>query len=76
MQQLYLSYDRPHLEYAAAVWDPHQQGHIELLERVQKFALTICTKSWDSSYNVWLNSCSSLATLVQTRHRLKLSLLY
>ena len=41
---LYLSYIRPHLEYAATVWDPHQVGFIHSLERIQKFALKICTK--------------------------------
>ncbi len=75
LQQIYLSYVRPHLEYAAPVWVPHQQGHTESLERGQKFALKICTKSWDSSYDGSLNSCN-LPTLVQRRHRLKLSFLY
>ncbi len=37
---------------------PHQQGHTESLERVQKFALKLCTKSWDSSYDGLLNSCN------------------
>ena len=73
--QLYLSYVRPHLEYAAPVWDPHQQGHIDSLERVQKFALKLCTRSWDSSYEDLLNSCH-LPTLVQRRRLLKLSFLY
>ena len=31
---LYLTYVRPHLEYAAVVWDPHQQGQITSLENV------------------------------------------
>ncbi len=74
LQQLYLSYVRPHLEYAAPVWDPHHalQVHTESLERVQKF---VCAKSWDSSYDGLLNSCN-LPTLVQRRRRLKLSFLY
>ena len=37
--QLYLAYARPHPEYAAAVWDPHRQGHINSLQRMQKLAL-------------------------------------
>ena len=35
---LYVSLVRPHLEYAVPVWDPHLVKHIELLEKVQKFA--------------------------------------
>ena len=42
---LYLAYIRPHLEYALAVWDLHQQGLINSLERVQKLALKMCTKN-------------------------------
>jgi len=37
-----------HLEYAATVLDPYQQGWVNTMERVQKFALKGCTKS--SSY--------------------------
>ena len=40
----YLSYVRPHLEYAAAVWHPHQRGLINALECVQKFALKASTR--------------------------------
>ena len=42
--KLYLTYVRPHLEYAVAVWDPHQQGLIKSLESVQKFAPRASTK--------------------------------
>ena len=42
---LYLTYYvHPHLEHAAVVWDPHQQGLITSLENVQKFALRVCTR--------------------------------
>ena len=59
--QLYLAYVRPHLEYAAAVWDPHQQGHITSIESVQKFvAGTPLSKvSWHLSLSL------SLSTLAQ-----------
>ena len=40
---IYLSYVCPHLEYAAAVWDPHQRGLVNTLECVQKFALKAST---------------------------------
>ena len=39
--QLYLSLIRPHLEYAAQVWSPHQLKDIQKLEAVQKFALKV-----------------------------------
>jgi len=39
------NYVRPHLEYAVPLWDPHQQGHTNSLEKVQKFALKVCTGS-------------------------------
>ena len=71
----YLAYVRPHLEYAAPVWDPHQQGLINSLERVQKFALKVCTKNWSSGYESLLQSCN-LPTLASRRHYLKLCLLY
>ena len=43
--RLYLTYVCPHLEYAVAIWDPHQQGLINALESVQKFALRASKKN-------------------------------
>jgi hypothetical protein len=37
--QLYKSFIRPHLEYCSIVWDPYLIGDIEMLEKVQRFAL-------------------------------------
>ena len=48
--KLYLSHIRPHLEYCSAVWDPHHKRDITELEKVQKYALKVCMKSWDTSY--------------------------
>ena len=39
LNQLYVYLVRPHLEYAAPVWDPHLQKDIDKLESVQTFAL-------------------------------------
>ena len=75
LRQMYLSYVCPHLECAVPVWDPHHLGHIEALEKVQRFALKMCTKSWDSSYEDMLTFCN-LPTLCQRRRVLKLTLLY
>ena len=73
--QLYLAYIHPQVEYAAPVWDPHQQGLINSLERVQKFALKKCTKNWSSGYGSLLQSCN-LPTLASGWRYLKLYLLY
>ena len=54
-------------------WDPHQQGHINSLEKVQKFALKVW--KWNMDYDSLLNFCK-LPTLVSRRHYLKLSFLY
>ena len=54
--KLYTSYIRPHLEYAAISWDPYLKKDIALLEDVQKFALKVCTKSWDQDYSTLLYS--------------------
>ena len=46
--QLYLSLVRPHLEYAAQLWDPYIQSDIDKLESVQKFAVKLVTHQWDT----------------------------
>ena len=57
---------RPHLEYASQVWDPYLQKDIKLLKGVQNFALRICSKNYDSSYEDLLDT-SQLPKL-STRH--------
>ena len=44
------------LEYASQVWDPYLQKDIKLLEGVQKFALRVCTKNYDNSYEDLLDT--------------------
>ena len=73
--QLYLTFVQPHLEYAAPVWDPHQQGLSDSLERVQKFALRMCMRDWNADYATLLQS-SNLPTLANRRCYLKLCFLY
>ena len=58
LNQLYVSLGRPHLEYAAPVWDPHLQKDIDKLEKVQKFALRMCTKNWIAGYDDLLTCCN------------------
>lgn len=35
-REIYTTYIRPKLEYAAIVWPRHLRSHVELLERVQR----------------------------------------
>ena len=53
--RLYMALVRTHLEYAAQVWNPHLVKDINLLEKVQKFALRICKKNYDESYQYLLD---------------------
>ena len=73
--QLYISLVRPHLEYASPVWDPFLVKDIQKLESVQKLALKMCRKTWDSSYadNLQL---FSLPELSSRRKYLSLSYFY
>ena len=65
--KLYLPYDvRPHLEYCSHVWSPSLKGDIDIVETVQKYALRVCTKSWDLSYDDLLNA-TSVSPLHQRR---------
>ena len=55
LRQLYISIVRPHMEYAAPVWDPHLRKDQDLLESTQKFACKLMTKTWDRGYDELLN---------------------
>ena len=50
MLHLYLSLVRPHLDHVASVWCPYMKMDKTLPENVQKFAVRMATRSWDSSY--------------------------
>ena len=47
-RKLYITFVRPHLEYAQAVWAPHLAKHINMLENVQERA----TRLVDGLHNV------------------------
>ena len=51
---------------AAPVWDPHLQKDIDKLEKVQKFALRMCTKNWMAGYDDLLTCCNIPS--LKTRH--------
>ena len=73
--KLYLSFIRPHLEYAAPVLDPYCSSHVDALERVQKFALRMCFKNWNLEYQQLLVA-SKLQSLAVRRKYLKLCYLF
>ena len=71
----YISIIRPHLEYAAPVWSPEHMKDINKLENVQKFALRVCTKQWNSPYEDLIDMCH-LPELRTRRNHLSLGLLH
>lgn len=75
LKQLYLSLIRPHLEYAAQLWDPFMQKDISKLESVQKFALKMITHRWDLNYEDLL-SIVNVPKLRERRRHLKLATMY
>ena len=75
LRSIYITCIRPHLEYAAQLWDPHVKRDIQLLESVQKFACKVCLKCWDMDYNNMLH-CLDLPLLRVRRQHLKLITMY
>ena len=66
---------RPHLEYASPVWSPHLVKDIKCIEDVQKLALRVCTKYWDSNYESLLSSYN-VDTMLNSRNFSRLCLLF
>ena len=73
--KLYQRFIRPHQEYSAVVWNPHLKGDIEALEKIQKYALRVCFKSWDLNYEDLL-SVASLPSLHERRMQASLCHLF
>jgi len=46
---------RPHLEYASPVWNPSTCKQIKMLEDVERFAMRVATRRWDTGYQDLLN---------------------
>ena len=72
IRQLYISLVRPHLEYASQLWDPYLQGDTDRLEAVQKFALKLISRQWDSGYDELL-SATNIPRLQERRLHQKLA---
>ena len=51
-EKLYNTLVRPHLEYAASVWDPHVTKHKQAIEKVQRRAARWVTNQHDSMSSV------------------------
>ena len=66
MVKLYTSFIRPSLECASIVWSSYLKGGNQALEKVQKFVLQVCLKTWSSSYEDLLCS-ANLPTLQNGR---------
>ena len=49
-RRLYISFVRPHLEYAQAVWSPHLKKHINMIENVQVRATKLVDGIGDLDY--------------------------
>ena len=51
-----MSLVRPILEYVAACWNPHREGQISALDRVQKKAVTFAhhknSSNWETLFRV------------------------
>ena len=72
---IYIFLVRPHLEYASAVWSPHLKKDKDILEKIQKFACHMATRSWESGYLHILHFVD-LPSLGSQRLQARLSLLY
>ena len=65
---LYLSYVRPHLEFAIQAWSPHLKRDIGILERVQQRATKVITSLKRKPYKMRLRELD-LTTLSERRTR-------
>ena len=70
--KLYKTPVRPHLEYAAQVWDSYVTKDIAKLENVQTLALKVCFNGWNLSYDQLVDT-AGLPTLQNQRQYLNLS---
>ena len=72
---IYRSAILPRLDYYSAVWDPHQECYKSELENVQRFAGSIITRQWKSTYPNILARLNWLPHHVHRKHK-KLKVCY
>ena len=58
-----------------AVWDPYLTKDIDLLEKIQKFGLKVCTKDWSSGYDELLSK-ANVPSLAKRRSQARLCNMY
>ena len=73
--KLYLTLILPILMYSSSVCDPYSIPNFNKLEKVQHFALKLCSKNWTSCYPLLLQ-LFNLPSLFSRRTTSKLVLLY
>ena len=70
-----IAFVRPILEYASFVWAPHKLKDMEMLKRVQHFALKISLKRWSGHYSEKL-VFAELPTLLLLRNCARVTVLH
>ena len=73
---MYIALVLPHLSYCSSVWDPPSGSSLASeLEKVQKFALRMCTYNWSANYLDLLTNLQ-LPSLSTRRSQSKLFIVY
>ena len=67
-KRLYTTFVRPHLEYAASVWNPYAKKDIKLIEKVQRRVTKLPSSARNLSYEERLKKFN-LTTLQERRER-------
>ena len=73
--QLYKQQVRPHLEFSCQAWSPWQQGDKDVLEKVQKRAISMVSGLRAKDYEGRLQELG-LTTLEERRHQADMHLMY
>ena len=74
--KMYIALVLPHLSYCSSVWDPPSGSSLASeLEKVQKFALRICTYNWSANYLDLLSNLQ-LSSLSTRRSQSKIFIYY
>ena len=76
-QMAYTTYNRPTVEYASPVWDPHTKRNTNKIEMVQRRCARYVTGNFDRTSSVtFLLNCLSWPTLEERRRQYRLAVMY